>query len=158
MLRKLLFAILFLQISCLSDAIESENYLNPWKFSEIRSNKEAYIVFNEISKNKTMPAWVFNKDIMIKEQSAHLIKFDGYTAYVMSACSFSTCDREKLAIMYIPKTKEMYGVLLISISKSKENITWLGLHKSKKPDIAKTILFSALTTTFQNYYWKFSFE
>lgn len=158
MFKKLFIIIISLQISCFSYAVEENNYLNPWKFSEVRGNKNTLLIFNELIKNQPMPAWVLNKDIVIKEQSAHLVKFDGWTTYVMSACSMSNCEREKIAIMYIPKTKEMYGVLSISSSRSKESITWLGVHKSRKPDIAKTILFSALITTFHDYYWKFSFE
>lgn len=147
-----LFLILFLWVLC-----SLKIYANPWSFSEIRDNKDFFIIFSKISKDVVLPPWVLDRKYKIKENSAHIIKVFDNTAYVMSACNYKQCEQDKIAIIYMPRTKEMYGVLLKKNLMIHDHIYWMNVDKAKNPDVIKIILYSALTSTFQKYYWKFFF-
>lgn len=136
---------------------------NQWSLSTIASDHEASAAFDEMRKGHPLPAWVTQD---VAESPAQSIDFDGEPTYVMTACKPHDCGAHRIAVMYIPAKKVMYGVLLESHPKisargilaDTETLTWLNIGGGNESIDGKTILYAALTGSLENHRGQFNFK
>lgn len=134
-----------------------------WSLSTIASDHEASAAFDEMRKGHPLPAWVTQD---VAESPAQSIVFDGEPTYVMAACKPHDCGAHRIAVMYIPAKKVMYGVLLESHPKisargilaDTETLTWLNIGGGNESIDGKTILYAALTGSLENHRGQFNFK
>lgn len=127
-----------------------------WSMSAIPGDSAARAAFNTMKAGYQLPAWVIQGGT---ESPATTVSFDGNDVHVMSSCEPHNCGSERMAVMYDPQKKVMYG-LLLSVNKkdNTERLTWMSMGGGSESIDGKTILYAALTGSLVNHPGAFNFN
>ncbi|SMG00008.1 Ivy family c-type lysozyme inhibitor [Burkholderia singularis] len=127
-----------------------------WSLSAILHDRAAKSAFDAMKKGQRLPAWVTKG---ATETPAHAVSFDGHDVYVMSGCKPHDCGSERIAILYDPQKKAMYGVLSVVAPKNDtEHLTWLNIGGGSESIDGKTILYAQLTGSVENHPGAFNYK
>ncbi|MBN3749098.1 C-lysozyme inhibitor [Burkholderia sp. Se-20373] len=119
-----------------------------WTMSAIPGDRAASDAFAAMKKGHAVPAWVTNGT----ESPATTVVFGGHDVYVMTACKPHRCGSERIAVLYDPQKKVMYGVLSVAGPKEgAEKLTWLNIGGGSESIDGRTILYAALTGSLENH-------
>lgn len=129
---------------------------NPTTFREIAANPTAAAAFKAMAEGHRLPDWVHGKTV---ESPGHEVMFGGEKVYVMSACKQHDCGSERIAVMYDPGKKIMYG-LISSIDQEtiSEKLAWLNIGPGNEAIDGRTILYAALTGSLENHPDAFNYK
>ncbi|TDM08473.1 MAG: C-lysozyme inhibitor [Ideonella sp. MAG2] len=128
---------------------------SPWTLSKVLADREAKAAFDRMSKGQKLPAWVSST---ATQTEGLPLKFAGQDAFVLHACKPHACSTEQVALMYLPQTRQMYGVLRKAGPKQNaEHLMWLNQQGGPESIDGKTILYAALTGSLSNHPRAFDF-
>ncbi|MFJ6326265.1 MULTISPECIES: Ivy family c-type lysozyme inhibitor [unclassified Rhizobium] len=129
---------------------------NPSTFREIAANPAAAAAFKAMAEGHRLPDWIHGKSV---ESPGHEVMFGGEKVYVMSACKQHDCGSERIAVMYDPGKKIMYGLLSLADQKTvSETLTWLNIGPGNEAIDGRTILYAALTGSLENHPDAFNYK
>lgn len=125
-------------------------------FRDIAADPAAALAFKIMAKGHALPDWINGRTV---ESPGHEIMFGGQKVYVMSACKQHDCGSERIAVMYDPDKKIMYGLLLSADQKTvSEKLTWLNIGPGNEAIDGRTILYAALTGSLENHPDAFNYK
>lgn len=146
-MRKIVASVVLLAI--LAGAPPAFAQSHPATFRDIASDPAAAAAFKAMAKGHTLPDWINGKTV---ESPGNEVTFGGDKVYVMSACKQHDCGSERIAVMYDPGRKIMYGVLLSADPATRaEKLTWMKLGGGNESIDGRTILYAALTGSLENH-------
>ncbi len=129
---------------------------NPTTFREIAGNPAAAAAFKAMAEGHRLPDWIHGKTV---ESPGHEVTFEGEKFYVMSACKQHDCGSERIAVMYDPGKKIMYGLLSSADQQAvSEKLTWLNIGPGNEAIDGRTILYAALTGSLENHPDAFNYK
>ncbi len=153
-MRKIVASVALLAI--LAGAPPAFAQSHPTTFREIASDPAATAAFKAMAKGHTLPDWINGKTV---ESPGNEVTFGGGKVYVMSACKQHDCGSERIAVMYDPGKKIMYGLLLSADQKTvTEKLTWLNIGPGNEAIDGRTILYAALTGSLENHPGAFDYK
>ncbi|VWC11290.1 Inhibitor of vertebrate lysozyme [Burkholderia aenigmatica] len=126
-----------------------------WTMSTIPGDRAASEAFAAMKKGHAVPAWVTRGT----ESPGSTVVFGGHDVYVMTACKPHDCGSERIAVLYDPQKKVMYGVLSVAGPKEgAEKLTWLNIGGGSESIDGRTILYAALTGSLENHPDAFNYK
>ncbi|NTF43516.1 Ivy family c-type lysozyme inhibitor [Rhizobium rhizogenes] len=153
-MKKLMMAAALASTLLAATSASAENH--PATFREIAADPAATAAFKAMAKGHTLPDWINGKTV---ESPGNEVTFGGDKVYVMSACKQHDCGSERIAVMYYPAKKIMYGLLLSADQKTvTEKLTWLNIGPGNEAIDGRTILYAALTGSLENHPGAFDYK
>ena len=127
-----------------------------WTMSAIAGDRAASAAFGAMKQGHALPAWVTRGGT---ESPATTVSFGGHDVHVMTACKQHDCGTERIAVLYDPLKKVMYGVLSVSGPKEgAQRLTWLNIGGGNESIDGRTILYAALTGSLENHPDAFNYK